>query len=138
MSAVLQSWHINAGLSLRTREPTPATDHRNPECTHRSPAEATRKRAIATQRRSASNAVAEGMNSRALSNKRRVGGFRNRQNFKIAIFFPQQWPRSLPPIIPDAPEKQTAAARRHRCKCSCINHLGNYPPRPATTHRFWW
>jgi transposase len=33
------------------------------------------------------NAVAEGMNSRIMSIKRRVGGFRNRQNFKIAIFF---------------------------------------------------
>ncbi len=33
------------------------------------------------------NAVAEGMNSKIMSIKRRVGGFRNRQNFKTAIFF---------------------------------------------------
>jgi hypothetical protein len=33
------------------------------------------------------NAVAEGMNSKVMSIKRRVGGFRNRQNFKTAIFF---------------------------------------------------
>lgn len=33
------------------------------------------------------NAVAEGMNSKIMSIKRRVGGFRNRENFKIAIFF---------------------------------------------------
>ena len=33
------------------------------------------------------NAVAEDMNSKIMSIKRRVGGFRNRQNFKTAIFF---------------------------------------------------
>ena len=33
------------------------------------------------------NAVAEGMNSKIMSIKRRVGGFRNLQNFKTAIFF---------------------------------------------------
>lgn len=33
------------------------------------------------------NAVAEGLNSKIMSIKRRVGGFRNRQNFKTAIFF---------------------------------------------------
>jgi transposase len=33
------------------------------------------------------NSVAEGMNSKIMSIKRRVGGFRNRQNFKTAIFF---------------------------------------------------
>jgi transposase len=32
------------------------------------------------------NAVAEGMNSRIMSIKRRVGGCRNRQNFKTALF----------------------------------------------------
>ena len=31
--------------------------------------------------------VAEGMNSKIMSIKRRVGGFRNRQNLKTAIFF---------------------------------------------------
>ena len=33
------------------------------------------------------NGVAEGMNSKIMSIKRRVGGFRNRTNFKTAIFF---------------------------------------------------
>jgi len=33
------------------------------------------------------NAVAEGMNSKIMSIKRRVGGFRNLENFKTAIFF---------------------------------------------------
>jgi transposase len=33
------------------------------------------------------NGVAEGINSKIMSIKRRVGGFRNRQNFKTAIFF---------------------------------------------------
>ncbi len=33
------------------------------------------------------NAVAEGMNSKIMSIKRRVGGFRNIENFKTAIFF---------------------------------------------------
>lgn len=33
------------------------------------------------------NAVAEGMNSKIMSIKRRVGGFRNRENFKTAVFF---------------------------------------------------
>ena len=33
------------------------------------------------------NAVAEGMNSKIKSIKRRVGGFRNIENFKTAIFF---------------------------------------------------
>ena len=33
------------------------------------------------------NAVAEGLNSKIMSIKRRVGGFRNRENFKTAIFF---------------------------------------------------
>lgn len=33
------------------------------------------------------NAVAEGMNSKIMSIKRRVGGFRNVENFKTAIFF---------------------------------------------------
>ena len=33
------------------------------------------------------NAVTEGLNSKIMSIKRRVGGFRNRQNFKTAIFF---------------------------------------------------
>jgi transposase len=33
------------------------------------------------------NSVAEGMNSKIMSIKRRVGGYRNRENFKIAIFF---------------------------------------------------
>ncbi|WP_010584082.1 transposase, partial [Schlesneria paludicola] len=33
------------------------------------------------------NGVAEGMNSKIMSIKRRVGGFRNRNNFKTAIFF---------------------------------------------------
>jgi len=31
-------------------------------------------------------AVAEGMNSKIMSIKRRIGGFRNRENFKTAIF----------------------------------------------------
>jgi transposase len=34
------------------------------------------------------NGVAEGMNSKIMSIKRRVGGYRNRENFKLAIFFP--------------------------------------------------
>jgi transposase len=33
------------------------------------------------------NAVAEGMNSKIMATKRRVGGYRNRDNFKTAIFF---------------------------------------------------
>lgn len=33
------------------------------------------------------NAVAEGMNSKIMAIKRRVGGYRNRDNFKTAIFF---------------------------------------------------
>jgi len=33
------------------------------------------------------NAVAEGMNSKIMSIKRRVAGYRNHENFKIAIFF---------------------------------------------------
>jgi len=33
------------------------------------------------------NAVAEGINSKSISIKRRVGGFRSRQNFNVAIFF---------------------------------------------------
>jgi len=33
------------------------------------------------------NAVAEGMNSKIMSIKRRVGGYRNRENFKTAIYF---------------------------------------------------
>jgi transposase len=33
------------------------------------------------------NAVAEGLNSKIMSIKRRVGGFRNRENFKTAIYF---------------------------------------------------
>ncbi len=33
------------------------------------------------------NAVAEGINSKVQSIKRRVGGFRNKQNYKTAIFF---------------------------------------------------
>jgi transposase len=33
------------------------------------------------------NAVAEGINSKIMSIKRRVGGYRNRENFKTAIFF---------------------------------------------------
>ncbi|WP_373652729.1 transposase [Schlesneria sp. DSM 10557] len=33
------------------------------------------------------NGVAEGMNSKIMSIKRRVGGFRNRQNLETAIFF---------------------------------------------------
>ncbi len=33
------------------------------------------------------NGVAEGMNSKIMSIKRRVGGFRNRENFKTAIYF---------------------------------------------------
>ncbi|MFY7930781.1 MAG: ISL3 family transposase [Oligoflexus sp.] len=33
------------------------------------------------------NSVAEGINSKIMSIKRRAGGFRNRENFKIAIFF---------------------------------------------------
>ena len=32
------------------------------------------------------NAVAEGMNSKIMSIKRRVGGFRNVDNFKTAVF----------------------------------------------------
>ncbi|WP_234824100.1 transposase [Bremerella cremea] len=33
------------------------------------------------------NAVAEGMNSNIMTRKRRVGGCRNRENFKTAIIF---------------------------------------------------
>lgn len=33
------------------------------------------------------NAVAEGLNSKIMAIKRRVGGYRNRENFKLAIFF---------------------------------------------------
>jgi transposase len=33
------------------------------------------------------NAVAEGLNSKIMAIKRRVGGYRNRENFKTAIFF---------------------------------------------------
>ena len=55
------------------------------------------------------NALAEGMNSKIMSIKRRVGGFRNRQNFKTAIFFYYgyllllRWTQPLPTIIPDGP-----------------------------------
>ena len=33
------------------------------------------------------NAVAEGLNSKIMSIKRRARGFRNPENFKVAIFF---------------------------------------------------
>jgi len=33
------------------------------------------------------NAVAEGLNSKIMAIKRRVGGYRNRENFKTAIYF---------------------------------------------------
>ena len=33
------------------------------------------------------NAVAEGINSKIQSVKRRVGGYRNKENYKTAIFF---------------------------------------------------
>ena len=33
------------------------------------------------------NAVAEGLNSKIMAIKRRAGGFRNRDNFKKAIYF---------------------------------------------------
>ena len=33
------------------------------------------------------NAVAEGLNSKIMSIKRRAGGFRNPENFKTAIYF---------------------------------------------------
>lgn len=33
------------------------------------------------------NAMAEGLNSKIMSIKRRVGGYRNRENFKTAIYF---------------------------------------------------
>lgn len=33
------------------------------------------------------NAVAEGLNSKIMAIKRRVGGYRNRENFKTAILF---------------------------------------------------
>lgn len=33
------------------------------------------------------NAVAEGINSKIMAIKRRVGGYRNKQNFKTAVFF---------------------------------------------------
>ena len=33
------------------------------------------------------NGVAEGINSKIMSIKRRAGGYRNRENFKKAIFF---------------------------------------------------
>ena len=33
------------------------------------------------------NAVAKGLNSKIMSIKRRVGGYRNRENFKTAIYF---------------------------------------------------
>ncbi len=33
------------------------------------------------------NAVAEGVNSKIMAIKRRVGGYRNKQHFKTAIFF---------------------------------------------------
>ena len=33
------------------------------------------------------NAVAEGINSKIMAIKRRVGGYRNRENFKTAIYF---------------------------------------------------
>jgi len=33
------------------------------------------------------NAVAEGINSKIMSIKRRCGGYRNRENFKVAVFF---------------------------------------------------
>ena len=33
------------------------------------------------------NAVAEGINSKIMAIKRRVGGYRNRKNFKTAIYF---------------------------------------------------
>ena len=33
------------------------------------------------------NSVAEGMNSKIMAIKRRVGGYRNRENFKTAIYF---------------------------------------------------
>lgn len=36
---------------------------------------------------SITNAVAEGINSKIMAIKRRVGGYRNRQNFKTAIYF---------------------------------------------------
>lgn len=55
------------------------------------------------------NAVAEAMNSKIMSIKRRVGGFRNRQNFKTAICFDYgyllllRWTQPLPTIIPDGP-----------------------------------
>ena len=49
------------------------------------------------------NAVAEGLNSKIMAIKRRVGGYRNKDNFKTAIFFYLWRPRPLPTIIPDGP-----------------------------------
>lgn len=42
------------------------------------------------------NSVAEGMNSNIMAIKRRVGGFRNPDNFKTAIFFRCSGPHPYP------------------------------------------
>ena len=49
------------------------------------------------------NAVAEGINSKIMAIKRRVGGYRNKQNFKIAVFFYLRRTTALPTLKPDGP-----------------------------------
>jgi len=49
------------------------------------------------------NAVAEGLNSKIMSIKRRAGVYRNRENFRTAIFFLLRWTENLPLRKPDGP-----------------------------------
>ncbi|HKV45292.1 MAG TPA: ISL3 family transposase [bacterium] len=46
------------------------------------------------------NGVAEGLNSKIMSIKRKAGGFRNSENFTTAILFPLQRLGSIPTLIP--------------------------------------
>lgn len=46
------------------------------------------------------NGVAEGLNSKIMSFKRKAGGFRNAQNFTTAIYF-HCGARPLPTLIPE-------------------------------------
>ena len=47
------------------------------------------------------NGVAEGLNSKIMSIKRKAGGFRNPSHFTTAIYFPLRRARSLPTLIPE-------------------------------------
>jgi hypothetical protein len=76
------------------------------------------------------NAVAEGLNSKIMSIKRKAGGFRNPQHFAPAIYFELRRPGLVPTLNPD----ESVRLRFHLRDCWVCTLTSTAPLGGDTEH----